>query len=50
MTGDYILKLATHGMSALKQDENLAKGLNVSNGIITNDAVKSALGYTNSYN
>ena len=44
VTGDYIMKLATHGMDALVQDENLAMGLNVSNGIITHDAVKAALG------
>ena len=43
VTADYILKLANLGMKALEKDKNLANGLNVSNGMITHDAVKDAL-------
>jgi alanine dehydrogenase len=50
VTSDYILRLANLGMKALEQDSNLAMGLNVSNGSIMNDAVKSALNISNKYN
>lgn len=38
----YVLKLANHGLHALKDDPSLAQGLNVSQGKITHPAVQDA--------
>ena len=46
VTGDYIIKLANKGMAALKEDTNLFNGLNISNGSVANNTVRTALGDT----
>ena len=43
VTANYISKIASLGLDALEQDQNLAMGLNVSKGQITHSAVKEAL-------
>ena len=43
VTANYISKIASLGLEALEQDQNLAMGLNVSKGQITHAAVKQAL-------
>ena len=40
----YVLKLANHGLEALKTDKALAKGLNIHQGEITHPAVAEAVG------
>ncbi|MAE42884.1 alanine dehydrogenase [Candidatus Woesearchaeota archaeon] len=40
----YILKLAEHGIKALKEDKGFAKGLNTHNGFITYESVAKDLG------
>ena len=50
VTANYISKIAAYGLDALKQDQDLAMGLNVSKGQITHSAVKEALQGSVSYN
>lgn len=41
----YVLKLADHGLDALRTDEALRKGLNVADGRVTLDAIATQYGY-----
>jgi alanine dehydrogenase len=41
----YILKLANHGLDALRKDEPLRKGLNVAAGTVTLEAIATQYGY-----
>ncbi|MBY0558544.1 alanine dehydrogenase [Hyphomicrobium sp.] len=42
----FVLALANHGVDALKRDPHFLNGLNVHKGVVTNDAVASALNRT----